>query len=68
MTAFAKARNYPNPGYDPSGQIVNDSDVNGDRILGELRALGSGEETSLYETQLRERLASGKRISDIVLL
>ena len=68
VTAFAKARNYPNPGYDPSGQIVNDSDVNGDRILGELRALGSGEETSLYETQLRERLASGKRISDIVLL
>ena len=68
LTEFSKARNYPNPGYGPSGMQVNDSDVNGIRILGELRALGPGEETSLYEAQLRERLASGKRMSDIVLL
>ena len=68
LTAFSKARNYPNPGYGPSGNLVNDSDVNGDRILGELRSLGPGEEASLYEAQLRGRLAAGVRISDIVLL
>jgi hypothetical protein len=68
VTAFAKARNYPNPGYDPDGNIVNDSAVNGTRIDGVLRALEPGEEQSLYETQLRDRLASGHRISDIVLL
>ena len=67
LTSFSKARNYPNPGYGPSGNLVNDSEVNGTRILGELRPLESGEETSLYEAQLSERLASGKRISDIVL-
>ena len=67
VTTFAKARNYPNPGYDPDGNIVNDSAVNGTRIDGELRALEPGEEQSLYEAQLRDRLASGLRISDMAL-
>jgi hypothetical protein len=68
LTEFSKARNYPEPGYSPTGATVYDSAVNGTRILGELRALGPGEEQSLYEAQLSERLASGNRISNIVLL
>ena len=68
VTAFAKARDYPNPGYGPNGNLVNDSAENGTRIDGVLRALEPGEKQSLYETQLRDRLASGHRISDIVLL
>ena len=68
LTSFAKARNYPEPGLSPTGQTVYDSAVNGTRILGELRARGPGEEPSLYEAQLSERLASGNRISNVVLL
>ena len=66
--SLSPGRTYPNPGYDPNGNIVNDSDVNGTRIDGECRPRTAGEPESLYEFQLQERLASGNLVSNLVVL
>ena len=66
---LSNARNYPNPGYAPDGvTVVYDSEVNGTRISGVCRPLEPGEEQSLYEAQLRIRLAAGDRVSNYVSL
>lgn len=59
---------YANPGYDPLGNIVYDSAVNGTRESGICRELLPGEEESLYESQLKARLSSGDRVSKFVSL
>lgn len=59
---------YPNPGYDPNGNIVYDSVVNGIRQDGECRPLEAGEEESLYESQLQKRLSLGDKVSNYVIL
>ena len=66
--SLSPGRTYPNPGYDPDGNMVNDSDVNGTRIDGECRPRTAGEPESLYEFQLQERLSAGNRVSDLVIL
>lgn len=58
---------YANPGYDPNGNIVYDSQVNGfPRPDAVCRQLEPGEPQSLYESQLQKRLESGNRIYDLV--
>ncbi len=65
---LTEGRTYPNPGYAPTGEVVWDSAKNGTRPNGELRALEQGEPDSLYVYQLKQRLNSGNRVSDLVVL
>ena len=66
--SLSPGRTYPNPGYDPDGNLVNDSDVNGTRLDGECRPRTAGEPESLYEFQLQKRLEAGNRVSNLVVL